>query len=63
MSVLGIDKDNCSNCKQCLNECGRGYFYVNSSGEVQFNEKLKNCNVCGHCIAVCPENAILTKDL
>ena len=63
MSVIGIDKDKCSNCKQCIQECGRGYFSVNESGDVLFNEKLKTCNICGHCIAVCPEDAIITKDL
>ncbi|MCK4286861.1 MAG: hypothetical protein KAX18_11690, partial [Candidatus Lokiarchaeota archaeon] len=63
MSVIGIDKDKCSNCKQCIQECGRGYFSVNENGDVLFNEKLKTCNICGHCIAVCPEDAIITKDL
>ena len=63
MLVLGIDKEKCSNCKQCIPECGRGYFYVDKDGEVIFNEKLGICNICGHCIAICPEDAILTKDL
>jgi len=63
MSVIGIDKKKCSNCKQCISECGRGYFSVNTNGEVLFNEDLKTCNICGHCIAACPENAILTEDL
>jgi nitroreductase/NAD-dependent dihydropyrimidine dehydrogenase PreA subunit len=63
MSVLGIDKEKCSNCKQCISECGRGYFYLNADGEVLFNEKLNTCNICGHCIAVCPENAIVTEGL
>jgi len=63
MSVLGIDKEKCSNCKQCIQECGRGYFSVNKDGEVVFNENLNTCNICGHCIAICPEDAIITKDL
>jgi nitroreductase/NAD-dependent dihydropyrimidine dehydrogenase PreA subunit len=63
MSVLGIDKEKCSNCQQCISECGRGYFYVNSKGEVIFNEKLKTCNICGHCIAICPEDAIIRENL
>jgi nitroreductase/NAD-dependent dihydropyrimidine dehydrogenase PreA subunit len=63
MSVLGIDKEKCSNCQQCISECGRGYFSVNTDKEVIFNEDLKTCNICGHCIAICPEEAIITKDL
>lgn len=63
MSVIGIDKEKCSNCKQCISECGRGYFNTNSNGDVIFNENLKTCNICGHCVAICPEDAIITKDL
>jgi nitroreductase/NAD-dependent dihydropyrimidine dehydrogenase PreA subunit len=63
MSIIGIDKEKCSNCKQCIQECGSGYFSVNENKEVVFNENLPACSICGHCIAICPENAILTKDL
>ena len=63
MSVVGIDKDKCSNCKQCIQECGRGYFYLGEDGQVLFTEDLSICNICGHCIAICPEEAINTKNL
>jgi nitroreductase/NAD-dependent dihydropyrimidine dehydrogenase PreA subunit len=63
MSVISIDKEKCSNCKQCILECGRGYFSVNEDEEVVFNKNLNTCNICGHCIAICPEDAIITKDL
>jgi len=63
MSVIGIDKERCSDCKQCIQECGRGYFSVGENGTVLFNEKLKTCNLCGHCIAICPEEAIKTEGL
>jgi len=63
MSVIGIDKEKCTNCKQCIQECGRAYFSVDKNGDVVFNESLNSCNICGHCIAVCPEDAIVTKDL
>ena len=62
MSIIGIDKDKCTNCKQCIQECGRGYFYLGEEGQVLFNDTL-GCNICGHCIAICPEEAILTKGL
>lgn len=63
MSVIGIDKEKCSNCRQCIQECGRGYFSIDEEKEVVFNDTLTACNICGHCIAICPEDAILTKDL
>ncbi|MFX1375815.1 MAG: nitroreductase family protein [Promethearchaeota archaeon] len=63
MLVIGIDKEKCSNCKECIRECGRGYFFVNDDKEVVFNEDLKNCILCGHCIAICPEDAIITQDI
>ena len=63
MSIIGIDQEKCSGCKLCVQECGRGYFYVKKNGDIAFNERLDPCNLCGHCIAVCPENAILRKNL
>ncbi|MFX1311712.1 MAG: nitroreductase family protein [Promethearchaeota archaeon] len=63
MSIIGIDKDKCSNCKQCISVCGRGYFYENENEEIFFNDTLESCILCGHCIAICPEDAIKTKDL
>ena len=63
MSIVGIDKERCTNCGLCIQECVRGYFYLNEEGHVLYNKDLGMCNICGHCIAVCPEDAIMTKDL
>ena len=64
MSVVGIDQEKCSKCKLCIQECGRGYFtFIKKSGDIRFNESLNTCNLCGHCIAVCPEDAILTEGI
>ncbi len=63
MSIIGIDKEKCSNCKQCIEECGRKYFFVDEEGQVLFNDNSIGCNICGHCIAICPEDAIETKNL
>jgi len=63
MSVVGIDQERCSKCKLCIQECRRGYFYVNKNGDIAFNERLDTCNLCGHCIAICPEDAILLINL
>lgn len=63
MSVVGIDQEKCSKCKLCVQECGHGYFIVRKSGDIRFNERLNTCNLCGHCIAVCPEDAILLEKI
>lgn len=63
MSIIGIDKEKCTNCGLCIQECVRGYFYLNERGQILYNKDLGMCNICGHCIAVCPEDAIITKDL
>ena len=63
MSIIGIDREKCSNCKQCIQECGRKYFSVDEEGQVVFNDNSMPCNICGHCIAICPEEAIETKNL
>ncbi len=63
MSVIGINKEKCSGCKLCILECRRGYFYMKENGDMEFNGELNTCNICGHCIAICPEDAILLKDL
>ncbi len=63
MSIVGINQEKCSKCKLCLQECRRSPFYVMENGDIGFNEKVLPCIMCGHCIAICPENAILTKDM
>ncbi|MHA1526858.1 MAG: nitroreductase family protein [Promethearchaeota archaeon] len=62
MSVVGIDQEKCTKCGLCIQECGRGYF-SKKKGDMRFNERLNTCNLCGHCIAVCPEDAILTEGI
>jgi len=59
MSVIGIDQDLCSRCKICFKVCDRRYFQEDSSGNIVYKNLNNNCNFCGHCIAACPENAIV----
>jgi nitroreductase/NAD-dependent dihydropyrimidine dehydrogenase PreA subunit len=59
MSINGIDQEKCSKCQLCVKECALGYFSVKKNGDIRFNDRLNTCNFCGHCIAVCPEKAIL----
>ncbi|NVM53464.1 MAG: nitroreductase family protein, partial [Candidatus Helarchaeota archaeon] len=63
MPIIGIDIEKCTNCKQCIRECPSAIFETDEAeGLVIFNPS-KICIYCGHCISVCPENAILYKKM
>ncbi|MHA1960000.1 MAG: nitroreductase family protein [Candidatus Thorarchaeota archaeon] len=56
MTVSGIDKEKCNNCGLCAKDCPARLF---TSGEdVHHNDPYSVCLQCGHCIAICPEEAI-----
>jgi len=59
MPILGIDYEKCINCKLCVKECVRRFIEDEENDRVIFHDPTGTCNSCGHCIAVCPENAIL----
>ena len=63
--MIKVDYDKCIKCKMCIKDC----FPENIIFE---DEKIKikgECMMCGHCVAICPTNAITfegyeeTKDL
>ncbi len=62
MPILGINLDKCTNCRQCIKECPMRIFSVDEKKQTIFDDS-KECILCGHCIAVCPENAINFKDM
>ncbi|TXT53659.1 MAG: Nitroreductase [Promethearchaeota archaeon] len=62
MSIKGIDYDKCSTCKQCLITCTL-FRYDKENQRVFFQDSDDFCNLCGHCIARCPEDAILYDNL
>jgi len=59
MPILGIDYEKCINCKLCVKECVRRFIEDEETNRVFFQDPTGTCSLCGHCIAVCPENAIL----
>lgn len=62
MPILGIDYEKCSNCNICLTTC----FYLRRDKEknkVVYNDPMNFCNLCGHCIGRCPEDAIIYEDM
>jgi nitroreductase/NAD-dependent dihydropyrimidine dehydrogenase PreA subunit len=59
MPIIGIDYEKCINCGNCRTIC---FLFSRSDKEndkIIFQGPQAYCNLCGHCIAVCPEDAIL----
>ena len=53
--TVSIDHNKCVGCALCVKDCPSGHLYLE-------NEKAKTresgCIQCGHCYAVCPQNAV-----
>ena len=49
-----IDHDKCTLCELCIEDCVRQNLWL-SDDIIKVSD---NCNQCGHCKAVCPEDAI-----
>ncbi len=63
MPIIGIDIEKCNNCKLCIKECPVSNLIVSKGeGRVSFSSS-RPCITCGHCISICPQNAIIYKEL
>ena len=60
-SIINVDLDNCTLCKACVNDCVTGVFYIESDKLKIVDEFEELCILCGHCVAICPVNAIKLK--
>jgi nitroreductase/NAD-dependent dihydropyrimidine dehydrogenase PreA subunit len=57
--MMKVDKEKCIGCSLCVNDCiVRDINLVN--GKANINNIT--CIKCGHCIAVCPRNAVSTNE-
>ena len=59
MPILGIDQEKCIKCKLCIKECIRRFVEDEERDIIIFQDPTGTCILCGHCIAVCPTDAIL----
>ncbi|MFX1280063.1 MAG: nitroreductase family protein [Promethearchaeota archaeon] len=62
MPILGIDIIKCTKCQMCIKDCPTQNFRRDDKQENIIFDGSR-CILCGHCIAVCPENAILYADM
>lgn len=63
MTILGINYEKCTQCGLCIKECQRFFIKNKQQNKIIFEDLYGQCNLCGHCIAVCPEEAILYENL
>lgn len=62
MPIVGIDYEKCNNCKVCLSTC-IVFRYNQETEKIEYKDPQYFCNLCGQCIARCPENAILHENM
>lgn len=61
MSWVTIDRDSCSDCGLCAVRCIRCFSM--RDGEATVDATEENCNLCGHCVALCPTDAIVHHEM
>ena len=55
MSWVSINKDDCTVCEICVERCA---CFSEKDGEIVALANESSCNICGHCVALCPTGAI-----
>lgn len=57
--MMNVDKEKCIGCSLCINDC-----IVRDISLVEGKANINNitCIKCGHCIAICPKNAVSTDE-
>jgi len=60
MTSLTISPEKCDKCGKCVNACAAHLITRDNSGDLPRGvaEIEASCIHCGHCVAVCPRNAI-----
>ncbi|MHA1304269.1 MAG: nitroreductase family protein, partial [Candidatus Heimdallarchaeaceae archaeon] len=53
-----VISDNCIACEKCVDICPRSIFEINKNKAVT-NSNIILCHDCGHCVAICPKDAII----
>ena len=53
---LEWDKEKCTQCKACEENCPNGAISFNEQGELSVS--YHDCKFCQHCVLICPEKAL-----
>ena len=53
-----VNQDKCIGCKKCVADCFPMDIKMNEAGKAEIRNIT--CIACGHCIAICPSNAVST---
>lgn len=56
MNWISIDQEKCDGCKFCVVRCPR--CFSKQDGIIVAQADIDNCNLCGHCLALCKHQAI-----
>ena len=62
--MIKIDSTKCakSKCGFCFEVCPNYVFALGKGQEIQVRYP-EQCCICGHCVAICPENALIHKEM
>lgn len=58
--MVTIQNDKCIGCGLCISDCVSGYLFLRDGKAAA---KTAGCIACGHCYAICPQNAIRVNGL
>ena len=58
-SGISWNKELCSGCNKCIDECRYKANRFDDSGE--YKVSIHDCTYCQHCVEICPENALMLK--
>ena len=62
MSQPVLDTNKCTACSLCAEVCGLDVIIRDGNGFPTINSAAY-CHACGHCIAICPQNALSTQSM
>lgn len=55
MNTININEEKCNGCSLCIKDCPNSNLYLKNNKAHTSNP---GCMECGHCYAICPQNAI-----
>lgn len=70
MKITGIVSEECIKCEECIKECPAHLFFkkeqagdIKDAKEICYEDPNNLCILCGHCLAICPTNAVEAEEI